>query len=368
MMKVATVHIYDDVVVSTTSTDADYCKDEADVTAGTITTVGYSPGDYVCQDGNTFAMMEDGIAVKSGFAITNGLGNYSPAFNVTLRIQPLTEGFVCPNNLIFVLKECAADTMITLTNSALLNPPVDHVIISNNLENFNPMSAGTYIILWTLSDDLGNKMDSCEQTITVKYTPCINVTWKNYTYEAVRIGSQCWLTENLRWATGNHHAYQEDDANVEKFGYLYSWYTAVGVEEGSDNAVPETRTDLCGQPYVQGICPDGWAMGSETDFALLSATAGSTSLLKDPSALYWLNGDEGVSPNTGFNARSGGWYNTSLYRYEDLMTGYHFWQSDAPTNNSTLNSPSIIYYCDSLVTEMSRKADLKSVRCIRKIY
>ena len=72
-------------------------------TGGTITTDSYVAKDYLCQDGNFQAMMEDGIAVQSGFAIDNGLGNYVPDFNVALRILPITEGFDCPDDLEIVL-------------------------------------------------------------------------------------------------------------------------------------------------------------------------------------------------------------------------------------------------------------------------
>jgi len=203
-------------------------------------------------------------------------------------------------------------------------------------------------------------------TLVIEGSPCVGVEWQGHNYDAVKIGTQCWLAEDLRYAVGNHAAYREEAANETKFGYLYSWYTAVGVEEGNDNAIPGTFIGDDGHPYVQGICPNGWAVGSETDFAILNATAGSTELLKDMSTQYWYSGYEGTSPNTGFNARGGGWYNSSRNRYEDLMTGYHFWRSDSTPGN-IVTSGSINYYCDSIVSIQSRKTDKRSVRCIRKV-
>ena len=159
-----------------------------------------------------------------------------PDFNVALRILPITEGFDCPDDLEIVLLDGASDTMVTLPANATLTPMVDHIVISNNLLEYNPMTPGAYTITWTLSDDLGNAMTTCEQIVTVDYVPCLGVSYQGYDYDAVRVGSQCWLAENLRWATGNHKAYNEDASNVEKFGYLYSWYTAMGVTEGNDGA------------------------------------------------------------------------------------------------------------------------------------
>ncbi len=341
-------------------------------TGGTITTESYVAKNYLCQDGSFHAMMEDGIAVKSGFAIDNGLGNYVPDFNVTLRILPITEGFDCPDDLEIVLLDGASDTMVTLPASATLTPMVDHIVISNNLSEYNPMTLGAHTITWTLSDDLGNAMTTCEQIVTVEYVPCLGVSYQGYDYDAVRVGSQCWLAENLRWATGNHKAYNEDASNVEKFGYLYSWYTAMGVTEGNDGAALTTYTADDGTQYVQGICPTGWSVGSLDDYELLNLTAGSTSALKDTSTQYWLNGFEGTTPNTGFAARAGGWYNSSLNRYEDIMTGYHFWKADDPGTSTVVSTTTIIackisYWCDRILYDESLKTDLRSVRCIRKV-
>jgi uncharacterized protein (TIGR02145 family) len=245
---------------------------------------------------------------------------------------------------------------------------VDNIVISNNLASQNPLPVGTHTILWTLSDDQGNAMTTCEQTVTVEYAPCLGVSYHGHNYDAVRIGSQCWLTENLRWATGNHHAYNEDSSYPEKFGYLYSWYTAVAVEEDDVNAVPTMDTADNGTLYVQGICPTGWAVPSMADIAELDHFVGTTSLLKDPSTDYWLSGFEGATDGTGFNARGCGWYNSAQGRYEDLKTGYHFWAADAQPGTITIYSACTAYYCDTIIlTDPNQKNDRKSVRCIRKV-
>lgn len=229
----------------------------------------------------------------------------------------------------------------------------------------NPDGSLTIVRSWTMTDTCQNATTK-EQVITVEVPhPCVGVTWQGYDYAAVKVGSQCWLTENLRWATGNHHAFNEDDANVEKFGYLYSWYTAMGVPENDNNAVPATQIGYDGEPYVQGICPEGWAVANEADFALLFATAGSTELLKDPGTLYWINGHEGTVPNTGFNARANGHFNSVSQRYEDQLTSSYFWMPG--TNTSTFNSAVIQYYCNEGLFSNHPKTDLQGVRCIRKI-
>ena len=316
--------------------------------------------------------------IPSGAVIKNGddedvTTNYAITYvNGALTVTSAT-GFICPPTETFQLVDRTQDEMeVTLSGTpTVMNVAAGHYTVTNNLASLNPMSVGTHTVTWSLLDDCGNVVATCDQTVIVEIKPCTGVTWQGYTYNAVSVGSQCWLTENMRWATGNHSAYGDDADNVDKFGYLYTWYTAVGVAEGADDAVPQTRLDDNGQPYVQGICPDGWGVGSAADFDLLNLTAGSTGALKDVSTEYWLSGYEGTLPNTGFNARGSGWYSTERSRYEDLMTGSHIWHSDVNAGStiigsSTASSSTISYYCDDILNTDSRKTDRLSVRCIRK--
>ena len=292
--------------------------------------------------------------------------------NGTLTVTPITTGFDCPASLPITLNEGTADT--TLTTTQLGTPTLngsalpDYVTASSDLAAQNPLAEGTHTITWTLRDTCGNAMTTCTQTVEVSYQPCEGtITMANGTYHYKRIGHQCWFTENLREETGEHHAYKDNAANVADYGYLYSWYTTVGVTEGDDNAEPDNTTvGADGQHYVQGICPDGWSVGSASDYATLNAAV-PVNLLKDPSTQYWLNGYEGTPGGSGFNARGSGWFNSALNRYEDFKTGFHFWNSDSTPGSSTASAGTVNYYCDSIATETASKRDLRSVRCVRKV-
>ena len=226
-----------------------------------------------------------------------------------------------------------------------------------------------YEVVWTLRDVCGNAMTSCTTLVTTQYTPCEGtyaMTDGSYPYK--RIGSQCWFLLNLREEVGDHHPYKDNDANLEKFGYLYSWYTAAGVTPEGNTAAPQTQTGDNGEPYVQGICPAGWSIGSQADYEILSNYAADVRYLKSTSTQYWQSGMEGETPSTGFDARGGGWYNSSIGRYEDLMTNFRFWTSDSAPGTTTAMGGEINYYCSSNMFGPSQKADRRSVRCIRKVY
>ena len=240
--------------------------------------------------------------------------------------------------------------------------------IANNLDDLNPLSSGIHTVTWTLYDTCHTVMATCEQTVNVGYTQCFGIEYHGHIYEAVRIGHQCWLKENLRTTLdgnneeiANYHTYKDEEEN------LYSWYSAMGVSENDDAATPQTSVGDNGQPYVQGICPAGWAVPTTADFTDLQLTVGDAALLKDAGEGYWLPGLGGTLPNSGFNARAGGYFNSANNRYEDLLTDFAVWTSDYNSTSHTATSAVVNYYCDTLSEIQTSKSDRRSVRCVRKV-
>ena len=202
---------------------------------------------------------------------------------------------------------------------------------------------------------------------------CDGVTYQGYDYPAVLIGTQCWLAENLRntaTATGpinSYAAYNDDVANVDAFGYLYTWYSAVGVPEGDNTTMPETTTTTSGETYVQGICPEGWAVPSQADFEILQAfTSGEVRRLRDMSTMYWIPGTEGVTPNYNFNSRAGGFYNSVSGQFERMLLEDYYWMSNSEPGSTEVTTAASAYYCSDIPFLTSKKSDKRSVRCIHK--
>ena len=375
----------DQKAITVTSDDAEKVYDGTELTNSdfAITSGELANGDelYATVTGYQTCVGE-GENTISTTTVRRGNTDVTESYNITtvagtLKVKPITVGFACPQDTTVIMKDDDDNVVVTadIIGQASLVPTtpsvLDHITITNNLDERNPMSEGVDTVTWTLRDECGNAMTTCEQLVTVKYKPCETINHMGYDYPTKRIGHQCWFTEDLRYEFGNYTAYNNLTENAEKFGYLYSWYTAMGVPEGTTTVDPTIDTADNGSLYVQGICPEGWAVGSMADFHTLELTAGSISSLKDPSTLYWQNGYEGDNPGTGFNARGGGWYNSTRSRYEDIKTGYHFWKADAPsittlTNSSTVVSLLISYHCDQILEQTSQKSDRRSVRCIRK--
>jgi len=79
------------------------------------------------------------------------------------------------------------------------------------------------------------------------------------TYKKVKIGEQIWMGENLNYAADNSICYDNRPDICERYGRLYDWNTAMNGEPGS-SANPSG---------VEGICPVGWHLPSNAEWATL---------------------------------------------------------------------------------------------------
>lgn len=91
-------------------------------------------------------------------------------------------------------------------------------------------------------------------------------------YRTIQIGNQVWMAENLRFKTEDSFAPDDDERNVNKFGRLYTWFSAMNIpSESSDES---TAKDMFGENKIsdknyQGIAPEGWHIPSEKEWEQL---------------------------------------------------------------------------------------------------
>ena len=193
--------------------------------------------------------------------------------------------------------------------------------------------------------------------------PCggiTSVTYEGETYHAVEIGFQCWFNENLNVGTRingslgqknngiiEKYCYNDNDFNCNSSGGLYQW--------------PEAMQYITTEG-AQGICPSGWHVAKESDWALLAVYLGGFQIagekMKSADA-GWQPGCFGTN-SSGFTAVPGGLHNEDGYCCLDAV---YYWTS---TQFATgLAKAHDIFCSDALWPDTNYTTWAYSVRCIK---
>ena len=214
------------------------------------------------------------------------------------------------------------------------------------------------------------------------------------TYDAVQIGDQVWMAENLRttrysdgttipldstysgiepfrYAPGPSSGNNEENmANVARYGYLYNWCAVMHGAVSSD----------INPSGVQGICPNGWHVPSDAEWMELTnymktqptymAGGNPDNLAKALAATWGWNSSSvtdapGNNPSTnnatGFSALPAGVYFGQILegRYGLFNFSALFWSATA-TNQYAIN-----HNRSDVDIWLDYRDDGASVRCVR---
>ena len=204
----------------------------------------------------------------------------------------------------------------------------------------------------------------------------------NKEYKKVKIGEQTWMAQNLNYAAAGSKCYDEGGqvwdsdlqeyktlssaevaANCNKYGRLYNWATAMGID-ASYNITTWGGSDV----KRQGVCPVGWHLPSDAEWtALMNAVGGESTAgpkLKATSGWY---GDEYRDGNGtddyGFSTLPGG-YSVSDGNFSDAGRSGVWWsatEGDAYYAwRRYMNA-----YEEYVFRRYGDKPFLHSVRCVR---
>ena len=232
----------------------------------------------------------------------------------------------------------------------------------------------------------GNATSSVQGAISLLI--CGNSTYgkvddvDNNTYNTVKIGTQCWMKENMRttkypngsaitrgptttWSASDLSYYgcppntdnnAEDCAAVSTLGYMYQWSAAMN------------NTTTAG---AQGICPSGWHIPTDGEQNTLdqylktgTCDANRSGLWDcDPAGTklssYTLNGTN----SSGFSGLLAGYRNTASPWFYGRGTYTYFWSSAQSGSNAWYR---LLYSSYSTVyRNANTKAYGFSVRCLK---
>jgi uncharacterized protein (TIGR02145 family) len=187
-------------------------------------------------------------------------------------------------------------------------------------------------------------------------------------YNTVTIGTQVWLTENLKTTKYNDGTaiplvtdytawsnltapgycwYDNNEATYKNtYGALYNWYT---VSTGK-------------------LCPTGWHVPSDAEWTTLTTSLGDESVagdkLKETGTAHWTSPNRGATNETGFTALPGG------HRYVDGMCNYiglggYWWSSTEVSTASAWLRFMSCYDAGVYSYDYYSKQEGFSIRCLR---
>ena len=186
-------------------------------------------------------------------------------------------------------------------------------------------------------------------------------------YPVLSLAGYCWTKTNMRaehysndhgdianaWIY-NSSQHPDETSNLNTYGYLYTWYSAVRVPE---NSTETPSVNPAG--FVQGICPNGWHIPTALEINALRAIPAEN--LR--SAELWITPNSNTN-STDFSELPAGRFNASLDRFEGMLTEAYLWSVAAPVPDAA-SVLAFSYYCDTPQLNNLSANDAVSVRCVK---
>ena len=196
-------------------------------------------------------------------------------------------------------------------------------------------------------------------------------------YTSVKIGTQVWITENLKatkyndgtairnitdaatWAaatTGAYSDYGNLPANSTTYGRLYNWYVV-------DN---NTATKMASNGG-KSVCPTGWHVPSDAEWSKLMFYLGGYDVacvkLKETGTIHWGAQNTEATNETGFTALPGGSRDSQSGTYNSIGSNGFWWSS---TERLTTNARGVWVsgYNTNVISTIYYKNCGQSVRCV----
>lgn len=185
-------------------------------------------------------------------------------------------------------------------------------------------------------------------------------------YESVVIGTQTWLTENLKstryddateikemkdngeWAKATAPGfcwYNNDAANKDEYGALYNWHV---IKNGN-------------------ICPKGWHVPTDAEWTTLETFVGGSAqaalMLKEKGTQHWKSTSDAVGDTYNFSAIAAGFRNSDgnfTYQLSDCC----FWTA-TPSTPTYAHNRSFSYYDKGINSRDIQRTNGYSIRCVK---
>jgi uncharacterized protein (TIGR02145 family) len=190
------------------------------------------------------------------------------------------------------------------------------------------------------SSSNGNLSSSLVQSSSSQLANTITDSRDAKVYKTIVIGTQTWMAENLNFGTyvadsnssvqyqlsGQKFCYGNTTSNCDAEGGLYQWHTAMGLAKVCSDGNQACSSQINNGNH-QGICPVGWHIPKNPEWATLVQYLGGVSVAGDKMKDVSFNGtnSSGFSAlGTGFRGSNGGFFNQTstpqTYYWEAVET------------------------------------------------
>jgi uncharacterized protein (TIGR02145 family) len=228
------------------------------------------------------------------------------------------------------------------------NPPAQF-IASQMLGTFSPGKLDyntTYYWKVRVRDTKGNITEGPVWSFTTYdlHVDSITDARDGQLYHTVQVGSDWWMSENLRYDAGEGcYCYEDLATRCNTYGKLYTWDAAMR------------------------SCPEGWHLPTLQEFEALITTLGGPEVaggkMKDNSLSLWREVNVGATNESGFNALPAGRrYDSGLF----AGMGYYaqFFSSTEYNSKEAYNLTIGYDYANAFIYNY-KKAYAISVRCVK---
>lgn len=262
----------------------------------------------------------------------------------------------------------------TVNDSLTTNGSGTGIFVS---EIHNLDASSTYYVRAYATNEAGtNYGDELEFSTLAACEGITSFSYESMTYDAIEIGNQCWIKQNLNVGTKidnnnnqtnngtlEKYCYDFQDANCDTYGGLYQWDEIMQYEASDDGIIGTT----------QGICPDGWHIPTSSEWAVLSDYLGGDEIsgvkLKEAGYTHWL--ENSSDPSTAGTNESAFTALPSGIRTTDGITNYEgvatFYWSATSSDGANVVTRQLGYQYKTFIPSNKSKNFGYSVRCIKDI-
>ena len=308
-----------------------------------------------------------------------------------IQVSPRTDGsgnvdiyynLAGPGSSYFISMEVSFDNGTTFT-------PIASTYLSGNLGVVAP--GNNRHIIWNGKGSNNNTYSVQTKVKLIASTsgPCgqpYTDSRDGKTYNTVQIGTQCWMAQNLNIGikingiqeqTNNSgiekYCYNDLESNCGIYGGLYQWAEMVQYLNGATNTTSWIPVPT---GNVQGLCPTGWHIPTDTECTTFTIYLGgevvaggkikSTGTLEQSTGL-WYSPNTGATNESGFTAFPGG----NRYDFGDFygigLLG-SWWSSSESEYDESDALQRFIYRDASFLTQGPYGKNVGiAVRCLRDL-